>query len=88
MQYVDEFSINLKDTDIFEIEMEDYPMHLKVPVHRETLEAALTESVENGDLSDWLIDKVQEMIKNRWSLGEISDMERDRAMTVLEVLRI
>ena len=88
MRYADEFSLGMSDRDIFSITIEDYPMKISVPVHREEIEAKLTENVENGNLSEWLIDLVEKMIENRWKLGEISDMERDRATTVLEVLRI
>ena len=90
MQYVDEIDIKMSHRDIFEITAEDYPMTLKVPVHRETLEAALTDSVENGDLSDWMIDLVQEMLKNRYKLGDlpITAAEFEKTNAILEELRI
>lgn len=88
MQYVDDMTLSIREKNIFQIEFEDYPMEITIPVHRETLESELNACVNDGILSDWLIDKVQELLKNKYELGEISDMERDRTMTVLEVLRI
>lgn len=90
MRYVDQLTISLYDKDIFQMEFDDHPMEMTVPVSRETLEYELNACVNDGILSDWLIDKVQELLKNKYQLGDlpITESEFEKTNAILEVLRI
>ena len=90
MQYVDQMILSLREKDIFQIEFEDHPMEMTIPVHRETLESELNACVNDGILSDWLIDKVQKLLKNKYQLGDlpITTSEFEKTNAILEELRI
>ena len=70
----DTVEIIAKDTDM-RVEMEVY--------YDDFIEALNTDDY----IREWILEKMRDICINNWQLGNISDMEKDRFITILEAMR-
>lgn len=67
-----------------EITAKDCSMKVEMEVYYDDFIDAL-----NSDdcIREWVLEKMCDICINNWKLGNISDMEKDRFLTILEVIR-
>lgn len=84
---MDTVTIESKDKNTLKMILEDYPSEMTFCIYQEDFERELSERVNDGTLREWFVDKIEEMIMNRWSLGEITDEDKKLMLGIAEVLR-
>lgn len=79
----DEFHLNIS-TDRVEMIVSDTDMKVKTEIYYEDFIDALN---SNDYIREWVLEKMRDICINNWKLGRISDMEKDRFLTILEAMR-
>lgn len=79
----DYFDLKVK-TSTVEITAKDCDMKVEMEIYYDDLIDAL-----NSDdcIREWVLEKMRDICINNWQLGSISDMEKDRFLTILEAMR-
>lgn len=85
---IDLIGRDLGGEDVFRIKIRDTTFTFTGCVRRDQLENELMVMVNDGTLTDWIVDTVKDAVKNRWELGMISDDEKNITMAALEATRI
>ncbi len=85
----DYFYLNTRKSDIIGITVKDCSMKVETEIYYDDFVDALNDCVSDGTLRDWLIDLVQESLKNRYQLGclPITASEFEKTNANLEELR-
>lgn len=79
----DEFHLNIS-TDRVEMIVSDTDMKVKTEIYYEDFIDALN---SNDYIREWVLEKMRDICINNWELGRISDIEKDRFLTILEAMR-
>ena len=79
----DDFYLNVKG-DTVEISVKDTDMKVETEVYYDDFIDALD---SDECIREWVLEKMRDICINNWELENISDMEKDRFITILEALR-
>lgn len=79
----DDFYLDVR-SDIVEISAKDCSMKVEMEIYYEDFIDALD---SDECIREWVLEKMRDICINNWDLGNISDMEKDRFITILEVMR-
>lgn len=79
----DDFYLNVKG-DTVEISVKDTDMKVETEVYYDDFIDALD---SDDCIREWVLEKMRDICINNWQLGNISDMEKDRFITILEAMR-
>ncbi len=79
----DDFYLNVKG-DTVEISVKDTDMKVETEVYYDDFIDALN---TDDCIREWVLEKMRDIAINNWQLGNISDMEKDRFITILEAMR-
>ena len=79
----DYFNLNI-ETNTVKITVKDCSMKIEMEVYYDDFMGAL----ESDDYTrEWILEKMRDICINNWELGKITDMEKDRFLTILKVMR-
>lgn len=86
---MDTVTIESKDKNVLKMILEDYPSEMTFCIYQEDFERELSERVDDGTLREWFVDKVQELLKNKYQLGDlpITTSEFEKTNAILEEMR-
>lgn len=79
----DDFYLDVKG-DTVEISTKDTDMKVEMEVYYDDFIDALD---SDECIREWVLKKMRDICINNWELGNISDMEKDRFITILEAMR-